>query len=234
MKLFEMKGQLPEEAGLAELEFTNEAESPGRKKELISLPADPQSEFFSLQDGAQFLFRCTVLDNSDRYSPKKESALYFGGTDEQPFLVRAEPEAFPYFVLGGEVGFYEALKPPLIKWLEGLYGRERTNRQGDIFAYSLPSQGHLFSRTPGGWWIYMLERWEANGANINLSRCEEQLFGTRHVFRGRKAVLEVDDISAEFTLGEGVVEAPDHKPLVLRGPHLFQQAAFLFRPQEAD
>src|SRR3989344_5355665 len=106
MKLFEMKG-FPEEAGLAELEFTQEVEIPKREKELISLPANPQNEFFSLKEGAQFLFRCAVLNNSDRYSPKKESALYFGGTDERPFLVRSVPEAFPYFVLGGEAGFYE-------------------------------------------------------------------------------------------------------------------------------
>jgi len=38
----------------------------------------------------------------------------------------------------------------------------------------------------------------------------------------------------DMVLGEGKIEAPDHKPIEVVGPHLLGQTEFLYNPPEAD
>lgn len=212
MRLFEMASR-PTEAGLAKLRFSS-MEGGGRSLPLreradIFLPDDPDLEFFPIKGGAQFLL-------SRRGG---RGGYWFGGTDENPFLVELQAKLFLSFVTCGEEGFYADLKPQVVTRLEQEL-RVSARRQGDIFAVPVPLSLETLRQ-----------------ASIILSREELQLesveslhvFGTRHELTGLSYDLDVGSI-----LGEGVLRAPDHSPLELKGVHLIAQAEGLLHPERAD
>lgn len=223
MRLFEMK-ELPAKAGLAVLEWDKGISRPERDESTIAAPRNAGVEFFALKEGVQFLLLITAVGSDQR-----QQGVYFGGTDEQPFLVELETEAFRAFIEGGEAGFFAALKPKLIKDIEQTYrGREaaerRTKRQGDIFAHAL--------RWP--WKGLILHHLKLLGTELTLRHAECALFGTRHDFRGLLGEFKLPETAVKALVGEGIVEAPDHSPLELKIPHVLAQASLLRNPKKAD
>lgn len=200
-------GQLPQRAGEAKLEFARAVGMPTRKEDLIQLDFDPKFEFFPLKKGEQFLF--------------VGIGVWFGGTDENPFLVRLKDEVFSRFLLDGEEGFYDQLKPARIKLLE-----KRTctiaKRQGDFFAFP------------------MLQGWKTFDIASNCIADSEfpgpkdcaakKLFGTRHLLTGQAILL----LHGTSCVAEGVLKAPDHEDLVMEGVHYVSQANLLWSPPDAD
>ena len=225
MRLFEMK-ELPEKAGLAVLDWDNGVSRPQRDEKTIAVPRNGGVEFFPLKEGAQFLLLISDVGSWQRQGFR---SVYFGGTDEQPFLVELEADAFAAFARGGETAFFTALKPKLIKDVEQTYRDQeaalrRTKRQGDIFAHAL--------RWP--WKGLILHHLKQLGTEVTLKHADVALFGTRHDFRGFIGEFTLPETGAKALVGEGVVEAPDHSPLELKGPHVLAQTNFLQDPKKAD
>lgn len=218
MKLSEMK-RLPKKAGRATLVFID-VNQPNRIQDRILLPKNPEAEFFLLQRRRQFLYR--------EYS-QSSLGIWFGGTDENPFLVQVGKEAFNAFKIRGEKGFYEALKPEVIKAIEKRFNLT-SNRQGDIWAAPLPSYSwHKVN------FIALLCSGEPTEPQSIKS---ESIFGTRHRLTG----LYVDPVDKllrleEFPIpvfAEGIIEAPDHTPMKLEGVHVLAQTEYLVNPASAD
>lgn len=213
MRLAEMK-KFPTTAGKARLEFSEAGTTPLRNNENISLPLNRECEYFSLRDGKQFLY---VLY---RYGKQ----VYFGGTDENPFLVQLQDRTLSAFLHDGEKGFYHSLKPSIIDLFETKL-KKKTKRQGDFFAFPLPwswerlAKSHLINTG-----LTMPVQQETNLA----------LNSTRHLFQGTMSQNLVPLLGYRARIFEGTINAPDHEPLVLKGPHAIEQAANLAQPQSAD
>ena len=214
MKLFELH-TLPKTAGLAELE-PGKNWQPVRDGKKINIPFFPEVEFFVLKDGDQFLLRFSC-DNRYQY--------FFGGTDEQPFLVQLRDEPFFAFVRGGEQGFFEALKPPMIRELEKIY-QTTAKRQGDIFAMPIP---YTWQELQDAIFVSCGRKLEIEGGPKNMG---SDVFHTRHNLKGKVIKYGLEHEIRMF--GEGVLEAPDHAPVKLEGVHLLGQATGLFDPPRAD
>lgn len=247
MELLKMEA-LPKRAGVVTLNISSRVTRPNRQEAVVNVPLRRGVAFFPLKGGKQFLLR--IRENhfgSCRHCgqpiPTGEAAVCFGGTDQRtPFLVDLAPKAFEPFRKGGEEVFFEALKPWMIRALEEKYGAENTRRQGDIFAYPLPwsweelGRRHLSSESTS--WVTRRRR-RVTGS-FQITRGQGRLFDTRHVFTGDQADIWTTAIfkEAEFRgwseLGEGRIEAPDHDPLILKGPHLLAQTALLRFPAIAD
>lgn len=217
MRIAEMD-TLPKTAGVAKLRFLPPNEMPQRSlalrdKDIIYLDRE-DSRFYPLKNGEQFLF--TTTDGRDN------RFLYFGGTDENPFLVELHMSAFEY-VLDGEGAFFEQLKPEFIRETEAKF-KVKTKRQGDIFAIRpYPKLNDLLQNNAKG----------HNKAEVSVVE-KASLFGTRHQFTGLFGLVKDARGSVLAEFGEGLLEAPDHEPLKLEGPHLFRQALYIVRPTEAD
>jgi hypothetical protein len=191
-----------------------EITAPWRHGDVITFPYDARElEFYSLRGGAQFLSR-----------PIGGGAVWFGGTDERSFLVEIQPELLPTLLWQGEGGFYEALKPPIIRQLEALFGDDRTVRQGDVYAYQLPaSWGELQPSSEVG-------RRRNAPIRIMRTRVPMPVLATRHRVSGRVAPsfkgrvtlpLDADALRLTGLIAQGVLTAPDHAPLTLEdGPNL--------------
>src|SRR3989338_2608130 len=128
MRLFEVEqkfGGLPKKAGVAVLDWKDG--EPTRDGKTINLPAYEEVQFFPLLDGVQLLLQI----------PRGERVrAFFGGTDEQPFLVELEPSVI-VSLRNGEDGFFNAIKPNGAKVLEEAFDTKAV-RQGDWFAVPLP------------------------------------------------------------------------------------------------
>jgi len=239
MQLVEMESR-PERAGDAVLVWGDglfKARTPSRDGKLIYLPLNPGAKFYPLKNGEQFLF-CS-----------RSGRCWFGGTDEQPFLVALFPDAYKYFLSGGEAGFYEALKPAVIRAAEEKWG-EKAKRQGDVFAYPLPMRWEELFQDWLEWrWVrgaLQGERERKAGVSFRMARGGLSLFGTRHGFYGLflsgeiylegLGVLSLDSTGtfSRVLVGEGRLEAPDHSPVELKGPHILSQTRYLVHPQKAD
>ena len=224
MKLFEMTGRLPTRAGKARLHFeplkthrdhSEPIKLPFRKAEDIGIPFLPEAEFYPILKNQQFLFRMPFDNGSEK------EAVFFGGTDEEPFLVRVKPEIFTTFIEGGERGFFSTLKPMKIRKLEEEL-RLRTLRQGDIFAFPLHFSWEMLRA------FRALVYYDTDDLEP-VSVKNKKVFGTRHVIDGLQLILEGD------TFGEGILHAPDHEDLQLAGKvHLLAQAEYLYTPELAD
>lgn len=239
MELSRMK-VLPNRAGLAELRFTETAENrqlPYRNGAEIVLSNSPHSAFYPLKAGEQFLVHC-------------QTGIWFGGTDEQPFLTHLDSEPFKAFLQGGEQDFYEALKPQLVRELERQLG-VTTKRQGDIFAVPLPFSWDdikrfaslAFIAAPfiglGGEFMQRLHMWRGS-----IGPRKGRVFGTRHRILATCATSEqnikmfIGETNfighKQYLLAEGLLAAPDHSPLTLTGVHTLVQADGLFDPKRAD
>lgn len=235
MKLKDMK-RLPEKAGKARLHFIKFGpgktphepphefqEFPKRDDKEILLAEDPNIEFFRLSHGQQFLLQIPA------YLPTSASRTWFGGTDENPFLVPLVNHAFNIFEQEGEEAFYEALKPEVITAVERRFNVV-SQRQGDIWAAPVPYSWEKMK------FIRFLCFGEAPEPREVLA---EHLFGTRHVLTGlitrpRFAPIDLDTHYVWPNFGEGTIEAPDHTPLKLEGVHVLTQTKLLHNPEKAD
>lgn len=148
----------------------------------------------------------------------KVDQLHFAGTDEEPFLVRMQPEAKKPFD-EGEDEFYDALVPDHIKVLSALYSVP-WKRQGDIFGVQVPEN------------IINHESFRETSRH--------SIMDTRHR-ASRIALIELDGINQprRFAAGvtvlvKGKITAPDHVPQKWKGWHAVGQTQFLHNPQKAD
>lgn len=249
MKVTEMK-RFPRQAGVAVLRWFPENDRlPSRNGKVIRLPKKrTDADFYPLKGGEQFLFK---LGNFDLNEPGMFDYIHFGGTDEVPFLASLKPQALLSYLNGGEHAFFEVLKPSIIQRLELIWGKNKTQRQGDIFAYPMPYD-----------WDELFKRWQSNitGNSFGITReyisglCDDSdgtaLFDTRHKLSGEIYEGEfwldgvgrfcadnsrpLTDERCPIVLGEGTVEAEDHKELALKGLHLIAQAALHINRAEVE
>lgn len=204
-----------------EFEWKGGKELPFREREDIYLPINKSAEFHSLKLGTQFLFAVHEQENSWR------KAVYFGGTDEEPFLVRLNDSVLKEYEDGGEDEFFQALKPPQIKILEKIAHKE-AKRQGDFFFISIPN----FS-----WKILMISETIHNGkdGSVKMQECNKAVvFNTRHTLTGLGFRTKSFSSMGEIVFIEGTLQAPDHEDQILKGPHAIIQAVNLFDPKNAD
>ncbi len=222
MRLMEMKGNYPKKAGKATLDFVGIDDSSSRllhrEKDIIYIPAFSDLEMFPLApDWNTFL---AVLGGWN--AERGKQSLYFGGTDENPFLVQMNTQALHSFYTGGTEGFLNAIRPEGIKRLENSLQRE-ARRQGDIFAID-----------SGYSWDELKHAADVLG-NMQLKIEDSpamELFRTRHVLRGQHAQLHTRNYDMQFV--SGTVVAPDHADLELTVPYIIEQTALLYDPPKAD
>jgi len=211
----ELGSDAPNQAGKAKLKYSSDVQTPERKGKTIVIPSDPSVEIFPLQeDYSQFLLSCN-LD------------VWFGGTDENPFLVRMSGSVLNELFRLGISGFYDLLVPSLMKNLKKTFGGEFV-RQGDIFAYPLSYS----------WEEIKSSKTICCGAGFTLQTTGSKgihVFGTRHMFSGEY----IDQLklfgTTLPTVAEGMIAAPDHKDIKLaKKPHVLAQTNGLHHPQAAD
>jgi hypothetical protein len=97
MYLFEMQ-DLPKKADKALLEWDNATLIPIREKNRIAMPRNPTNIYYPLQNGRQFLMKTKIAGGG----------VWFGGTDEEPFLVEMNKEVLDFYIdsEGKEQSFY--------------------------------------------------------------------------------------------------------------------------------
>ena len=222
MRLRELGTNLPKKAGKAILDFyppSKDGSNPiTREKKVISMPAFTDLELFPLEpDWNTFL---VVLGGWN--AERTNRSLYFGGTDENPFLVRMNPMAIGHYYSGGAESFLDAIRPAGIKRLEESFQRE-ARRQGDIFAIE---SGYSWDEL-----AHAADILASVGLDIKQSPAIE-LFQTRHVLHGQHAELNTRNHTMLFISGK--VVAPDHADLELTVPYIVEQTALLYDPPRAD
>jgi hypothetical protein len=219
MRFFELEalGEVPKKAGEAELIFEMGVELPFRDGNKITIPATETGlEMFQLMPSwEQFLIW--------------NGKCFFGGTDEQPFLVELDTDVVDRYIESGIEGVYDFLLPSKIIKLAEEFEVE-LKRQGDIFAMPLKwdrermNDLHLMlygERMPPAEGIFS----ETEGNN---------LFGTRHVL-GKGSMFEMELWKNSFTVVENAtICAPDHRDMKLPGLHIVEQGSGLYSPKEAD
>lgn len=217
MRLFELEqkfGSLPDKAGVAVLDWGKDW--PTRDGKTIKLPAYTETQFFPLRDGAQFLLQI----------PGRDCArVFFGGTDEQPFLVELDSNVVVSLHIGEEE-FFNVIKPNGVKVLEGAFDTKAV-RQGDWFAVPIPLSWKV---TCG-----MIALVDSDPTVIEPSNEEERkvhLLETRHSLISERHIrMWWNDNRLECVLvGEGILRAPNREDRVLRGPHMFFRTAHLVNP----
>lgn len=223
--------RLPERAGKARLHFVKDSKGnfmPRRKGVDIFLPRYEEAEFCPLKGGIQFVFE--FWGKWDTMRHEREYYGFFGGTEKNPFLVRLSrgPTFGLNFLKEGPRAFYEALRPKIIsEWAERFGTLPR--RQGDIWALPLP-----FS------WEQICSMMFLVGAKRDFPEIKKtmgsSLFGTRHRLKGLLyEVIITNPYDTKYTMGEGVITAPDHSPFEIKGgPHILAQTCYLHAPEEAD
>ena len=210
---------LPERADKALLKWDSAITVPQRDKNKITLPLLKSGllSYFPLQQGRQFL---TVLNGQNL----SQQRAWFGGTDEEPFLVEMHPEVVLHFIKNGgsEDNFYRFLVPEEIINISKETGVSY-KRQGDIFAIKFCGEQYFESR---------LNRLLGNKSKIYNGRFS--VLGTRHEANGLAITIEEDHLRNKI-LFKGNLEAPDHKPLVLDDAlYVLGQTRHIVYPQNAD
>lgn len=239
--------ELPTKAGQAVLEYSICVQEPTRKGDVITIPAlrvgdskcecghtlEPKwmycphcgderrgfeteliGKLIPLLEGyEQFVYTQPDLER-DRFT-----ATWFGGTDEAPFLVRMDSSTYE---AASRNHFYQYIIPTRMITLCRKWGGE-WKRQGDIFAYPLPFTWDDLI------WIGNFNK--ANGLQIHESKSED-VYGTRHRLNGKYCHLMLS--GSMQVIVEGVITAPDHSDMVLKGPHALDQTAHLYDPPNAD
>lgn len=211
MRLIELGKQRPKKAGRATLEY-EDCRSPFRRRTHIVIPDKGEVELLQLQENwNQFL---AIVGNH----------IYFGGTDENPFLVEMDSRCLDYLWRGNPEGFYQAIIPQTIAELVKRFGGEY-KRQGDIFAWPVPFT-----------WEEIMKATEiVQGEFANLTESQKtQVFGTRHILVGFGLASSTLLLGKRYQVVEGVLTAPDHSPKELKGPHILAQTELLHSPKEAD
>jgi hypothetical protein len=218
VKLFEMK-TLPKTFSKAKIDYDEGASAPRRNGDVIVFPHDGYTDLYpiGLQRQKQFILT------------RGPEAYWFGGTDENPFLVRINVNPVKAFLEGGvlrEACFYQSLRLREIGQMEQAT-RRHYKRQGDIFAVPLNI----------GW--ADLERcFRVSSRPLGIQSTDgAHLFGTRHLLRGKvvdMGALKIFGVGTSL-IALGTVVAPDHRDLVLGDkPHALYQTANLYEPERAD
>lgn len=223
MNVLTVNPEIPKNAGKAKIEWLapDQSSLPRRDKNIIYLPAYQKAQFHKLAWGVQFLF----VFHERSYG---QLLVYFGGTDEEPFLVQLDSEVLSYYERGGEKGFYAALKPRVIKDLEEAFEVE-SERQGDIFGVPIPMSWELLGKS-----VKLYSALEGKGYDYEPEQVKDRaVFGTRHLFSGYELQIGLGKIES-LIFGEGLIKAPDHADLILTRVHVFGQTSFLINPQKAD
>jgi hypothetical protein len=214
----------PKKAGVAKLEFIPQERGalPKREGDTIIIPFKRGDMFhkFRMSKGEQFIFAST--GGSPRLGWGLER-LYFGGTDENPFLVELNTRAWDMF-LYGEREFYSYLVPGTIPDMQKIT-RTKYRRQGDIF--SLSTQ-HLISEVVAAHELIHGSKWKPKEVT------SLRVFGTRHLLNGIYTSELKFRGSGNLFLAEGVITAEDHAPMELEGMHILAQANGLTYPKKAD
>ncbi|MBI2054982.1 MAG: hypothetical protein HYT39_02695 [Candidatus Sungbacteria bacterium] len=192
--------KLPTRAGKARIEWVpyEKRLAPARQKDIITLPLYPEARI---------------------------DLTFFGGTDEEPFLVRLNGSVRDAFNKGGEKGFFEALRPPHIRRLENLLGK-KAKRQGDIFAFPVSSSWKEVARMS----VILSNLPEFKDPDEVK---DQSVFGTRHQLNGHGTRIRISEGQTHM-FAEGILRAPDHADLELKGVHLLEQTAYLHDPTLAD
>lgn len=204
---------VPDRVGSVEITMRRLGDRPGslvdRKGNTITLANAHDLRFYLIKEGRQFVYA-----GSDEQGRRE---VYFGGMDESPFLVQLDLASIEGLI-AGEEGFFAGLKPRNTRSWENVL-MSTSKRQGDFFATGPKKRMG---------WAQFFKR-HASRSEWKTKVVEgESLRGTRHKFTGFLAT------NGTNLIGEGTIEAPDHQPLVLHGPHLIEQAVHLMKPQEAD
>ena len=213
MYIFEMKGKLPTRADKASLGWDRTQSQPSRDGKTITLPWEDKDFYFPLREGKQFLFA----------SKRRSESVWFGGTDEEPFLVEMQRQALDAYVntSGSEQDFYRALVPERVLEM-AQENHESYRRQGDIFATRFCSEPYF-------------EKSISRLAHCKVTEGETRILGTRHQGRGRCIIFDPHATSPSNILFKGVIEAPDHAPLRLEdGFYLLGQTRHIVQPTQAD
>ena len=213
MRLFELDS-LPKKAGLATLAW-DDGYMPSRIKEDIYLPKGDDVQYFPIKNGAQFLVTIGV----------QRTRLFFGGTDERPFLVEMNPDVL-LGLKNVEKGFYDAIKPEGAKFCEKKFGKESI-RQGDWFAVPIPLN---FDTAHG-----LLDLFIQNNKFVTKNKNNGiSIGGTRHLLIDGQLVVVDQNYLRCTGIAEGLLRAPDHEDKVLKGPHALFQTRHLVDPKKAD
>ena len=213
----EMK-PLPRRAGVAQLQFGTKGTKrtpPFCSGTRIVLPADPEAEFFPLQDGQQFVYASKKSD--EHYNPR---SICFGGTDGQyPFLTPITGAPFLDLLDRGERGFFRALKPERIAALEKML-QIPSQRQGDIWVIRVPVSWKDIRLAS----IMMGDGEAPEFGELTIRRVTGyRLFGTNHRLDGMCAA----ESYGMLIFLRGIVTAPHHAPLRLHGPHAVNRTPYL-------
>ena len=209
MYLWEMK-ELPKKADKATLEWDKGISSPQRERNRIGLPLDSHVRYFPFLDGKQFLIQAV-------------NRAWFGGTDEEPFLVEMNPEIIDNYIedRGNVDAFYADLVPSRVSDLSKETGIPY-RRQGDIFAAKFCGERYFEDRL-------------ASLVGAKVQEAEMSILGTRHRGKGRGIIINSDSRRDTQVLFRGVIEAPDHKPINLSdGLYLLGQTRYIVNPLNAD
>ncbi len=248
MKLFELGNRRPTEAGLAVLKYSKEEKlvAPRREANTIILPDEPNSDLFLLKNGDQFIFR-----KEPKYNEWEE--LWFGGTDENPFLVHLDPAPYKEYISKGENAFFLSIAPPEAIEMAKKF-KTRVIRQGDIFCiptgldskeleqvlctakkiftqHLLYDKGCIPFEVLSGTWSVFGTRHSLTGKIICYCKWE---YGKASFFGIEKREERNILARSNMVFGLGKLEAPDHAVLDIESPSLFYQTRFLSDPQKAD
>lgn len=210
MYLFEMKKK-PATADKAKLEWdrewSNDRTLPRRDGDVIWMPFHGESLYFPLRGGKQFLVK-----------PATREGVWFGGTDEEPFLVEMEVAVLDAYIKSGgsEEAFYKSLIPDEI-WKLSHETSVPYKRQGDIFAARFCGEQYFEKR---------LE----SVLGVGFKEGDFRLLNTRHIGAGKGVRLTNGRV-----LFKGKVEAVDHAPLDLSDAiYLIGQTKYLINPTHAE
>lgn len=206
------KAGLPKRAGKVRLRFETEwLVAPLRDGNTIMIPGGVRGKLHMLEGQGEGKF---LLSTS--------RGFYFGGTDERPFLAQFDFEAYYAFLDGGEDSFFEALKPAIVRQAEQRF-KTKARRQGEFFAVKFPFSWRelvAFGLITGAGPIKSAPFFPGSN-HLVTGTCAfmyTSAFWTK--FGRRYARFGTEKVPDYFPVVEGTVKAPDHAPLVLKGPHL--------------
>ena len=244
MLLSTMK-RLPERVGDVLLSFSEEVGGPylDEVQGIIHLSSpDEGTEFFFLDRKTKFLYSLSEIKGKDvgwsdgQFTPNygaRRAQLWFGGMDEAPFLVELDPRLLGVYKSRGAQTFFERLLPQVARFCEKAF-KTRSRRQGDI--YATPIRLSLSD---------LMKIWPLLDDNVTKPeshRMRIEVLDTRHMFQGfvlgevyknwddRRLFdpdLSFGDDENFIIVADGVLEAPNHKPLKLKGAHVLSQACHL-------
>ena len=214
MRLAELGREKPDMAGVAQLKY-EDCREPYRDGDILHLPEHAVCEMFPLKtDWEQFLFH-------------KNSRLWFGGTDERPFLVELNSRSLATFLNSGISAFYHELIPRnLLRLAELIPAHQcKIRRQGDIFYLSVSFSPFRIADA--------IEMYTGDKPTFK-NAVEYPVFSTRHIFNG-EGFNDIRLFGEEVSLMvRGQITAPDHETVILERMSILGQTSMLIDPRKAD